>query len=57
MNFDEAQEWLTGKRSMVNSVPQYPIETYQERVAAADAAMTQMAYWVAKAHSEKLVDA
>ena len=57
MDFEESQEWLTGKRSMVNSVPQYPIETWQERVATADCAMTQVAYWVAKAHSEKLVDA
>jgi len=55
MDLEEAQEWLTGKRSMVNSVPQFPIETWQERIAAADAQMMQMAYWVAKAHSDKLV--
>lgn len=55
MDLEEAKEWLLGKRSMVNSVPQFPIETWQERIAAADAAMTQMAYWVAKAHSEGIV--
>ena len=49
MNYEEALEWLQGKRSMTNSVPQYPIETWQGRIAEADAAMTQQAYWIVKA--------
>lgn len=55
MSLEEAQEWLAGKRSMVNIVPEFPNETWHERIAAADAAMTQQAYWVVKAHSENLV--
>ena len=56
MNYAEALEWLKGNRSMTNSVPMYPFETAQERIAAADAAMTQQAYWVAKAWNEGLVN-
>lgn len=55
MDLKEAREWLLGERSMVNSVPQFPLETWQERISATDAAMTQQAYWVVKAHNEGLV--
>ena len=50
MDYKEALEWLRGNRSTVNTIPQDPFETWQVRVAQADAAMTQQAYWIAKAH-------
>ena len=42
---------------MQNIIQQFPIETWQVRVAEADAAMTQQAYWVLRAWNEKLVPA
>ena len=56
MTQEESLEWLKGKRSMTNIVPQHPIETWQVRIAEADAAMTQQAYWIAKAHAEGIVE-
>ena len=58
MEIKEATEWLNGKRSMINLIPQEPLETWEVRIAQADAAMTQQAYWIAKAHikSENLID-
>ena len=53
MNPEEAAEWLAGKRSMTNIIPQHPRETWLVRVAQADAWMTQQAYWVDRAHSER----
>lgn len=55
MTPEEAQAWLRGDRCMVNGVDMHPVETWPERVATADAAMLQCAYWVARAHQEKLV--
>jgi len=55
MSYQEAVEWLTGKRSMTNIIPQDPFETWQVRIAEADAAMTQQAYWIVRAHKENLV--
>jgi len=52
MNFEEAMEWLRGNRSMTNLIPQNPFETWQVRIAQADAAMTQQAYWVVEAHKD-----
>ncbi len=55
MKYKEAIEWLSGNRSMTNIVPQAPRETWQARIAEADAAMTQQAYWIAKAHNDGLL--
>jgi hypothetical protein len=55
MTREEAIEWIEGTRSMTNMVPQEPFSTWQERIAAADAAMMEQAYWVLKAHKEQLV--
>lgn len=55
MNIEEAKAWLQGERSMTNSITCDPIETWQGRIAEADAAMTQQAYWIAKAHKEGLL--
>jgi len=52
MNLEEAMEWLGGNRSMTNLIPQDPFETWQVRIAQADAAMTQQAYWVVEAHKD-----
>jgi len=52
----EAEQWLMGNRSMTNIIPKDPFETWQVRVAQADAAMVQQAYWVMRAHREKLVE-
>ena len=50
MDLKEAQEWMEGKRSMTNIVPVEPIETRQERIAGADAAKTEQAYWILRFH-------
>ncbi len=55
MTYEEALEWLQGKRSSLNYIPEGPFETWQVRVAQADAAMMEQAYWVLKAHKEQLV--
>ena len=47
MNYEEAIAWLGGMRSMANSIPYDPFDTYQIRIAQADAAMMQQAYYVA----------
>lgn len=52
MNYKEALEWLRGERSMTNIIPQDPLETWLVRVAQADAAMVQQAYWICRAHDE-----
>lgn len=48
MNVQEAHDWLSGKLSMLNVIPQDPFETWQVRVAQADAAMMQQAFYIAK---------
>ena len=57
MDREEALEWLKGERSMTNIIPQDPMETWQVRIAQADAASVQEAYWVARAHHDGLVPA
>lgn len=57
MDLIEALEWLAGKRSMTNIIPQDPLETWQVRICQADAAMTEQAYLVVKAHNESLLNA
>jgi len=52
MNYTEAIEWLNGKRSMTNTIPRDPFETWEVRIAEADAAMTMQAYWIVKAKQE-----
>ena len=52
MKLEEALEWLSGNRSMANLIPYEPLETYQVRIAQADACMTQQAYYIAKYHKE-----
>ena len=54
MKYEEAVEWLQGKRSMTNIISQEPFETWEVRIAEADAAMTQQAYWIVKAHKEEI---
>jgi len=56
VTYDEACAWLRGERSMTNIVPQHPLETWVVRIAQADAAMTEQAYWIAKAHNDAAVD-
>ena len=55
MTYNEALEWLQGKRSMINEIPSEPFETWEIRIAEADAAMIQQAYWIVKAYKEDLV--
>lgn len=57
MNYAEALAWLRGERSMCNIIPQDPLESWQERIARADAACAEQAYWVVRAHREGLVPA
>jgi hypothetical protein len=53
VNIREAEDWLEGNRSMCNVIPSSDFETWQVRVAQADAAMVQQAYYIVKAHREK----
>lgn len=53
MDHDEAVEWLRGNRSMTNMIPPDPRETWIVRIAQADAAMVQQAYWIDRAHREQ----
>jgi hypothetical protein len=54
MTEQEATDWIQGSRSMSNIVPEHPFETWQLRIAQADAAQVQRAYWVLKAYRERL---
>ena len=55
MDKEEAMAWLMGKRSVCNSIPRDPWETWMVRSTQADAAMVTIAYWALKAHKEGLV--
>ena len=48
MTKDEALDWIKGNRSMTNLVHPYPLCTWQQRIAEANAAMLQQAYWTLK---------
>jgi len=54
MTYEEALAWLSGARSMTNLIPQPPFDTWAVRIAQADAAMTEQAYWIARAHKENI---
>jgi len=51
----EAREWIEGKCSMCNIIPQDPFDTWQVRTAVADAAKTEQAYWILRAEKEGLL--
>lgn len=55
MTHDEALAWLRGERSWTNIIPQHPHETWLVRITEADAAATQQAYWIARAHAEGIL--
>ena len=48
MTYVEASEWMQGLRSTINTIPQHPLETWEVRIAQADAAMMEQAYWFVK---------
>jgi len=56
MDIEEAKAWLRGDRSMINIIPSDELDTWQLRIAQADAAMIQQAYYVLKAYKEELLD-
>jgi len=56
MDFKEAKSWLNNERSMTNLIPSDPQGTLEVRIAQADAAMIQQAYWIMKAHIEGLLN-
>ncbi len=55
MNYKEALEWLKGKRSMTNILECEDTNSWNIAIAQADAAMTEQAYWIVRAHKEGLV--
>ena len=55
MTRKEAREWLDGTRSTTNYIPQDPFETWQVRIAQADAAMMEQAYWVLRIYAERIL--
>ena len=56
MNLEEALAWLKGARSTVNYAGGETPWEAQERACRMDAAATEQAYWVVRAHKEGLVD-
>lgn len=61
MDYDEALAWLRGERSMTNSLMNLEFDPNQRQetivnIQTADAAMTQQAYWIVRAHKEKLLE-
>lgn len=57
MNLEEAKAWLRGERSTVNII-QSNADTngpWIVQTAQADAAITQQAYWIVKAHVDGLL--
>jgi hypothetical protein len=56
MSIEEAKAWLRGERSMTNVIPSNDFETWQVRIAQADAAMMMQAYYVLKACKEQLLE-
>lgn len=52
MNYEEALEWLQGKRSMINGISSSDPDLWQVRTAQADAEMTEQAYWIVMAHKK-----
>ena len=56
MKYEEAQAWLRGERSTVNYAGGESPWDSQERAHRMDAASTEQAYWVVRAHKEGLID-
>ena len=57
MDSEEAQAWLRGERSTTNWLQQPDNKQSHVQVHQADAALTEQAYWVVRAHKEGLVEA
>lgn len=57
MSYEEACAWLRGERSMTNIIQSDPDNNRSWIVATAqaDAAMTEQAYWIARAHCESVL--
>lgn len=59
MSEDEARAWLLGQRSMTNIImdAEWGNDRQQTlvRIAQADAAMVEAAYWTLRAHREGLL--
>ena len=53
MKYEEAIEWLEGKRSKCNSFGSD--DESHARLAEADAGCTQQAYWIIKSYKEGLI--
>jgi hypothetical protein len=56
MDQAEAKEWLRGERSMCNLIPSDQFDTWEVRIAQANAAMYQQAYYILMAYKEGLLD-
>jgi len=52
MDYAEALEWLKGNRSLTNVIPFNPRHTWIIRIAQADAAQTEQAYWIVRAYQD-----
>ena len=55
MDIVEAKAWLNGERSMCNNLSSGDPDLWQVRIAQADAAMIEAAYWVLRAHKDGLI--
>ena len=54
MRYEEALAWLRGERSTINYRKTIDPES-DVRVAQEDAALTEQAYWIVRAHKEGLL--
>ena len=55
MTLDEAKAWASNQRSCCSHIVTDPIETHTERIARADAAMLEQAYWILRMDAEGLL--
>jgi poly-gamma-glutamate capsule biosynthesis protein CapA/YwtB (metallophosphatase superfamily) len=55
MGFEEAMDWLKGLNSTINYAYGTNPGDAQERAMRQDAAMTEQAYWIVRAHKEGLL--
>ncbi len=57
MNLEEALAWLRGQRSTLNYTQAPTPEDSRLYAAKQDAAMTEQAYWIVRAHREGITEA
>lgn len=52
---EEAIQWLSGNRSVINTTSQYPQETWKKRIAELNLLEIEKSYWVLRVIKEGLL--